>query len=93
MAKSLRSKYKSKESFGVIKNHGSSKKANTSQPFQKGPLVRARGNWERAMGKNKFTNDTLHELPRPPVSLRILQNISTSSVIISSEIQATTQCR
>ena len=75
MAKSLRSKYKSKESFGVIKNHGSSKKANTSQPFQKEPLVRTRGNREKV---KPYNNNTLQE-EKQWARTNLLMTLSMSS--------------
>ena len=47
VAKFLSSKNRSKKLFGSMKNQGSSKKGNRSQPFRKGPLFRARGNTDR----------------------------------------------
>ena len=43
--------------------------------------------------KNKFINNTLHELHRPPVLIRILQNKSISKDFTSSKSQPTAQCR
>ena len=45
-------------------------------------------------GKNEIINSTFHhQLNRPSVSIRILQNTSTSSEFISGKNQATAQCR
>ena len=44
-------------------------------------------------GKNEFVNSTFHQQDGPSVSIRILQNISTSSEFISGKNQATAQCR
>ena len=47
----------------------------------------------QANRKNKFINNTLHELHRPPVLIRILQNKSTSKDFTSSKKQPTPECR
>ena len=48
VAKSLRSKNRSKELFGSIKSQGLSKNGNRRQPFRKSPLFRTSGNrWKR----------------------------------------------
>ena len=47
----------------------------------------------QANRKNKFMNITLHELHRPPVIIRILQNKSISKDFTSSKNQPTAQCR
>ena len=47
----------------------------------------------QANRKNKSINNIFHELHRPPVFIRILQNKSTSSDFTSSKNQPTGQCR
>ena len=47
----------------------------------------------QANRKNKFMNITLHELHRPPVIIRILQNKSISKDFTYSKNQPTAQCR
>ena len=47
----------------------------------------------QANRKNKFINNTLRELHRPPFLIRIMQNKSTSKGFTSSKNQPTAQCR
>ena len=47
----------------------------------------------RGRGKNEFINSTSRQLDGSSVSIRILQNTSTSSEFISGKNQATAQCR
>ena len=47
----------------------------------------------QANRKSKLVNNTLHELHRPPVLIRILQNKSISKDFTSSKNQPTSQCR
>ena len=46
----------------------------------------------QANRKNKFINNTFHELHSPPVFIRILQNKSTIRDFTSSKNQPTAQC-
>ena len=89
VAKSMRSKNKSKELFGSIKNQGSSKEGNRRQLFRKGSLFRTRGNRKRGMftaaGKPYNINTLQEDKEGVRMNILIAPSINSMDLLSPSE--------